>query len=211
MTRLELIQRLRRQIYGGFPTDDASITDNLINLWINDGCGIAAKQNYKENLQLDGVAYVSNSFYSTFKGIAIAEDENDLYKFTLPQIPLGLGATEGISRIIFKDILNNLSYPAVILSQNQVSVQRGMRPIPNKILCYPEGGFAYAITSILMNNYTASVTMISGGNSTDLNSVLNIPNDYINIIVEYVKAQLAFERMQPVDVVNDGSDVVKVA
>src|SRR5688572_11305353 len=103
MQRIELIERLRRQIYGSFPADEADITDGLVNAWIIDGTAIAAKQNYKDNLQLEAIGFVNNSFYSTFKGIAVTLDENNLYKFTLPSIPLGIGATEGIGRLLFKD------------------------------------------------------------------------------------------------------------
>lgn len=206
MTRRFFIERSLRQIYNGQPPDDSSVTPNLVNLWMADGTAIAAKKNYTDNFQLDGVGFVSNSFFSTFKGIAITKDEENLYKFTLPSIPLGVGAT-GETRILFKNGNNNLSYPAILLSEAQVGVQRGMRPIPNKILCYPEGGFAYAITPIIMTQYTATVTLISGGDATNLDSELNVPADYLPVIVEYIKAQLGFERMQKQNSANDGEDV----
>ncbi len=206
MIRSSFIERLRRQEYGGFPTDDAEITDNLVNEWIIDGCAIAAKKNYTDNFQLEGIGFVNNSFYSKFKGIAITVDERNLWKFTLPQIPIGIGASEGIATVIFKDSRSTLSYPGIPLSENQVGFVRSQRVIPNKILFYPEGIYCYVITPILMNNYTATLTMISGGDSTDLSSTLNIPSDYIPIIVQYVQQQLMIERKQPQDVTNDGQD-----
>ena len=48
--------------------------------------------------------------------------------------------------------------------------------------------------------------MVSGGDSTDLNSTLIVPDDYVPMIVEYIKGQLAFERSRPIDVSNDGVD-----
>lgn len=209
MTRIELIERLRRQVYGGFPADEATITNNLVNQWVLDGTAIAAKKNYTDNFQLEGVGFVNNSFYSTFKGLAVTKDENFLYKFTLPEIPIGLGQTEGISRVVFKDSDNNVSFPGVPLSENQVSFARSMRPIPSKVLFYPEGIFCYTITTLPLSQYTATVSMVSGGDATDLNSTLNIPGDYIPVIVEYVKAQLAFSRMQPDNVANDNLDAVR--
>ena len=207
MTRKIFIERTLRQIYNGQPTNDASITDNLVNAWLSDGIGVAAKNSYKENYQLEGIGFVNNSFYSTFKGIVVTEDEYNLYKFNLPEIPVGIGANEGV-RVIFKNANNELSFPAVMLTQNQVGVQRQMRTIPNKIYCYTEGGFGYAITYLQMYNYTATVTMISGGDSTNLDSQLNVPPDFLPIIVEYIKAQLGFERAQKQDVSNDGATTV---
>jgi hypothetical protein len=209
MTRIEFIERLRRQVYGDFPADDSTITDNLVNKWIVDGTAIAAKKNYTDNFQLDGVAYVNNGFYSTFKGLSIAQDQQFLYKFTLPEIPLGIGSVDGISRVVFKDENNNISYPGVLLSENQVAIQRSMRQIPNKLICYPEGGYCYIISTLIMNVYTATVTMVSGGDAGNLNSVLNIPGDYIETIVKYIQGQLMIQRNMPVDAANDGLDAIK--
>jgi len=209
MQRKELIERLRRQVYGDFPPDEATITDGLVNQWIIDGTALAAKQNYRDNFQLEGVAFVNNSFYSTFKNIAITKDEQFLYKFPLPEIPLGVGSVDGISRIIFKDADGNKSFPAILLSENQVGIQRSMRPVPNKTLCYPEGGECFIITTLLMTPYTASVSMISGGDAGNLGSTLNIPGDYISLIVQYVQQQLILERNQPVKSQNDGADFVR--
>ena len=209
MTRIEFIERLRRQVYGDFPVDEATITDLLVNQWILDGTAIAAKKNYTDNLQLEGVAFVNNSFYSTFKGIAITKDEQFLYKFSLPEIPIGIGRVDGISRLVFKDADGKVSFPAILLGQNEVGIQRSMRPVPNKILCYPEGGECFVISTLGMTPYTASVTMISGGDATNLDSTLNIPGDYISTIVSYIQQQLLLERNQPVDAANDGLDAVR--
>ena len=48
--------------------------------------------------------------------------------------------------------------------------------------------------------------MVSGGDSTDLESTLIVPDDYVPMIVEYIKGQLAFERSRPIDTSNDGVD-----
>ncbi len=201
------MERELRQIYNGFWSDDSEITVNLANAWLNDGIGVAAKKNYTDNFQLDGIGVVNNSFHSTFKGITISEDERHLYTATLPQLPFGIGETDGTPRVVFKDGNKTLSYPAVMLSENQVGIQRQMRTIPNKILCYTEGIYLKIITSIIMTPYTVSVTLVSGGDANDLDSELNVPADYLPICVEYIKTQLGFERMQPKDLANDGADI----
>jgi hypothetical protein len=47
--------------------------------------------------------------------------------------------------------------------------------------------------------------MISGGASTDLNSELNVPDDYIPVIVEYMRLLIA-NKQRPIEQTNDGVD-----
>ena len=208
MTRRAYIEMVRRQIYGGQPSDDATITINLVNLYLEQAIAYAAKTNYKENIAIGGISYVNNSFYTTFKGLSVTADEQFIWKITLPQIPFGIGADEGISTLQFKDgDTNQLSLPVVWLTQNQKTYYQNMRGIPNKLLAYSEGKSVYAISTILLNAYTANVTLISGGDSTDLSSNLNVPNDYFPVMMQYLQSQLLLEKAQPVDSTNDGIDI----
>jgi hypothetical protein len=207
MTRNIFIERILRQIYNGQPSDDSSITYNLVNQWLNDAIGLAAKKNYTDGIQMDGIAYVNNSFYTTFKDLAVSlgNIDNVTYSIDLPQIPIALGRNEGIATLQFvKDKL--ASQTAIPLSMNQVAYIDNLRPIQNKILYWTEGKNIYAKSLIPLTAYTANVRMVSGGDSTDLNSTLIVPDDYVPMIVEYIKGQLAFERSRPIDVSNDGVD-----
>lgn len=207
MTRAEFIERTLRQIYGGYVSEDSSITPMLVNSWLNDAIALAAKTNYTENLKLDGIGYVNNAFYTTFKSISPVLDETNLWRLQLPQVPVGVGTNEGITTIVFKDGNGNISYPLIPLSANQKTYFRTMRPIPNKTLYYNEGEYVYVVSSLALNNYTASVTMISGGNSSNLNSTLNVPSDYFPAMVAYVQQQLNLMKAGPKDLANDGQDL----
>ncbi len=212
MIRKIFIERVRRQIYNGQPPADATITVGLVNNWIEDAIGVAAKKCYTDALQLDGIAYVNNSFYSTYKNLTVTQDEQFLYKISLPHIPFGIGQNEGISTLQFKDSASRqISQSVIWLTENQKAFVNSMRIIPNKIYGYSEGEFVYAISTILLTQYSAIVCMVSGGDDTDLNSTLNVPADYIPIMIEYLKSQLSFERMQPLNNVNDGRDALKDA
>lgn len=206
ISRYELAERIQRVIYNGLPTDDATITIPVINLWINDGLAAAAKKNYSESLQIDGIAYVNNSFYTTYKGLAITPDESGLWKFSLPQIPLGLGRNEGISTVQFKGD-GRVSFTAIPLSENQVGYADSLRVVPNKLFYWNEGQTVYVKSSLNMNQYTATVRMVSGGNSSELDSVLNIPDDYVADVIGYVVKLLMAERSQPIDTTNDGVSI----
>jgi hypothetical protein len=208
MTRKTFIERILRQIYNGQPSDDSSITFNQVNQWLNDAIGVAAKKNYTDSIQMDGVAYVNNSFYTSYSGLTITSVNNTTFKFTLPQIPVALGKNEGLATLNFSNNNTPTTFGAVPLSMNQVGYQDTLRPIQNKVVYWPQGQEVYMSTGIPLTAYKANVRMVSGGDSSDLNSTLIIPDDYVPVMVEYIKAQLAFERSRPIDTSNDGVDSV---
>lgn len=209
VTREFYIERCLRAIYGGFPSDDSNITYNLVNSYLNDAIAAATKQNYIESIKMDGVAYVNNSFSTTFSGIAITSDNtNNLgYKLTLPQIPLSLGKNEGINTLRFKDDNGFISQTVIWLSANQVGYADQMRVIPNKIYAYNEGEVVRFTSTLPLYNYTAVVSMVSGGDSSNLGSNINLPDDWFPFITEYISKMLSFEKNQPKDLANDGVSV----
>jgi len=209
MTRNQLIEQILRQVYGTQPSDDASITPNLVNQMINQGIGLMVKQNYRDAVQLDGVGYINNSFYTTFKGIVPTLDETNLWKITLPQVPIAIGKNEGISTLQFKNADGLISRPVIWLSQDQVTYYQSLQQPPSKTIAYYQGDTAYIATTLILNTYTATVTIISGGDSTNLNSKLNVPDDYIPGIVDYVTKALMLSRQQIQDNANDGNDAIR--
>lgn len=207
MLRSQLIEQILRQVYGGYVQEDSSITPMLVNQYIDQGVAVAAKTNYTDNLKLEGISFVNNSFYTTFKNLVPVRDERDLWKITLPQIPVGIGYSEGISTLQFKDDSGVISLPCIPLTQNQKTYFQTMPHIPQRVLFYSEGGNVFVISSLVLSNYTASVTMISGGLSSSLNSTLNVPPDYIPVVVQYVQQQLLLMKQRPQDLANDGTDL----
>jgi hypothetical protein len=207
MTRYQLIERVLRQIYNGQPSDDSNITYGLVNQWLNDAIGAAAKKNYTDNIQLDGVSYINNSFYTTFKNLDIYAEtvDNVTYRVDLPSIPVALGRNEGVATLQFVGD-KKTSQTAIPLSMNQVAYQEQLRPIQNKIAYWIEGENIYVKSSIPLTSYKATLRMVSGGDSTDLDSTLIVPDDYMPVVVEYIKGQLAFEKSRPIDQSNDGVD-----
>lgn len=207
-TRYAFIERVLRATYGEQPGDDSNITANLVNKWLGDAIGLAAKQNYKESIQIDGLTYVNNSFYTTFRGLPIIQYEDFVFQLTLPQLPFGIGRNEGIGTLQFVDSNGVVSDPAIPLSENQVGYFGNMRTIPNKTLYYPEGQFVYMISELQLFNYTGKIRMISGGDETNLNSILNVPDDYYPVMIKYCTDMLRQERAQPKALTNSGVDIV---
>ncbi len=209
MVRRTFIEQFWRLIYGDQPPSEANITIGLVNTWLESATAYAAQQNYLDNEKLEGISYVNNSFYTKFSGIAVTSDEQFLWRVELPQIPVGIGYSEGISKLQFKDSNSNqISQTVVFLSQNQTTYFGNMQPIPNKLLAYSQGKYIYIVSTIMLSQYTANATMVSAGTSTNLDSELNVPANYHPFMIEYLKKQLMFERQVPVDVTNDGNDVI---
>lgn len=209
MRRDFFIELCSRQIHSGFADDDSEITNNLINTYIEPAAAVAAQANYKNNISLDGIGYVNGSFYSRFKGLAITTEGNFLWKTTLPSVPVGIGANEGISTVEIKDNSSpQTSLPLIPITEKQRTFYQAQRIIPNKVLYYTEGNLLYILSTILLNQYTVNVTMVSGGDPTDLDSELNVPPDYLPIMQQYIFEQLMKERTVPKDIVNEGQDAV---
>jgi hypothetical protein len=206
-SRGAFIESILMQVYGQKPTDDSEITYNLVNLYLSEGIGVAAQAAYKGAIQLDGVGYVNGGFYSTFSGITISQDSSDnlCWKFELPEIPPGIGANMGLAEVRF-NADGFTSFPGIPLSVNEWGFFDSMRPIVNKILYLQEGKFVRAKTPLILSEYTATIKQISGGDSTDLNSQLNVPPDFLPIVRDYIVQKLLGQRTVNQDSVNDGVD-----
>ena len=209
-TRRVYIEKILRQIYGGYPTDDSEITFNLVNVWLNEGIAAAAHQNYNESIKVDGVSYINNSFYTTFNDISFSKDSLFVYSATLPQVPVGLGKNEGINDLRFKMPDGSYSYSAIPLSQNQKGYSDMLPPVPNKIMYWYEGNMLYAKSTLPLNTMLTKTTMVSGGDSSNLDSIINVPEDYFDFITQYIDRNLMLSRNQPVDAQNDGADHVRI-
>lgn len=206
-TRQSFIERILRAVYGTQPSDDSAITVNLVNKWLGDAVAVAAKQNYQENLKIDNIGCVNNSFYTTFSDISIvSETATGYFTATLPDIPLGLGATEGISTAQVVSSNGRQSRPVVLLNTSQVNYfDRMVRT--NKVFGFSENKFFKLFCpQVNLANFTLKLRMVSSGDGSDLTSTISVPSDYFPVIVEYVKQQLVFERAQPKDTQNDGVD-----
>ena len=205
MQRITMIERVLRQVYGEQPTDDSNITINLVNQWLIDAVALAAKTCYRDSIEIDVQSYVNGGFYTTFSSLPIIQYDEFTYRITLPQIPIGLGKNEGI-KLSFLNSHGHSTYSAVPLSQDQLSFRQLRRRIPDKILFWAESIYLYIESVIPLTQFTGVVKMISGGDPTDLTSILNIPDDYIPVVIEYLTKNLLLQRAQKKDAINDGSD-----
>lgn len=207
-TRKIFAQQIQRLIYNDIPSDDATITLNLINRYVNQAIALSVKANYSDNLKMDGIGYVNSSFYTTFKGLAIAKStfEDFCYELTLPEIPVALGRNDGVAQLTLKSG-TDYSLTGVQLTTEQVSFRKSMRRIPNRFYYWYERDTAIINSPLDLSDFTANVKIASGGgDSTDLSETINVPGEWMSFIQDYVVKNLIFGRQQPQHLSNDGID-----
>lgn len=205
MTRKVLIEQIRRLYYGGTPSDDSNLTEKEVNHYINQAIAYIAKVNYTDSIKIDGIETISDAFYTTFKNLAVAKDNDTGYYYaTLPQPPLGLSRGYGISSVTFP-VNTGLAKAPTAVSPREVDYIEQIKLPPSKIFYWAEGN------KLWMKSYTnlvgrfAIVRMISAENS-DMTSELNVPSEYISDMINWIMNQLRMRKQMPEDTTNDGVD-----
>lgn len=207
MTRKVLIEQIRRMMYGSIPTDDANVTEKEINLYINEGIAYMAKINYTDAIKLDGIETVADSFYATFKNLAITRDsDTGYYALDLPQVPLGLSRGYGISTVTFPTS-TGLAKSPIPISPRELDYIDNLKQPPSKIFYWAEGKKLWFKSYTNLVGKFAIVRMVST-ETADLDAEINVPQEYITDIINLVMNQLRTRKASPQDSTNDGLDKV---
>lgn len=207
MTRKVLIEQIRRMMYGSIPTDDANVTEKEINLYINEGIAYMAKINYTDAIKLDGIETVADSFYATFKNLAITRDsDTGYYSLNLPQVPLGLSRGYGISTVTFPTS-TGLAKSPIPISPRELDYIDNLKQPPSKIFYWAEGKKLWFKSYTNLVGRLAIVRMVST-ETADLDAEINVPQEYITDIINLVMNQLRTRKGTPQDSTNDGLDKV---
>lgn len=205
MTRKVLIEQIRRIFYGGVPNDDASLSEKEVNLYLNEAIAYIAKINYTDAIKLDGIETVADSFYATFKNLAITKDnDTGYYSLDLPQVPLGLARGYGISTVTFPTS-TGLAKSPIPISPRELDYVDQLKQPPSKIFYWAEGKKLWFKSYTNLVGKFAIVRMVSTETS-DLDAEINVPQEYITDIINMVINQLKIRKGTPEDNVNDGVD-----
>lgn len=209
MTRNELIAQVRRMYYGGIPTDDATLRAPEVNLYVNEAIAYMARVNYTDSIKIDGIENINDAFYSTFKGLTIAKDNDTGYYYTtLPHPPLGLSRGYGIATVTFP-VSTGLSKAPIAISPRELDYIDQIKLPPSKIFYWCEGDKLYFKSYINLLTKNPIVRMISVEN-TDLDAELNVPPEYIPDMFSWIMGQLNARRQMIGDSVKDGLDTGKL-
>jgi len=205
MTRRVLIEQIRRIFYGGVPNDDASLSEKEVNIYLNEAIAYMAKINYTDAIKLDGVESVADSFYATFKNLAITRDsDTGYYSLDLPQVPLGLSRGYGISTVTFPTS-TGLAKSPIPISVRELDYMDNLKQPPSKIFYWAEGKKLWFKSYTNLVGKFAIVRMVSTETS-DLDAEINLPQEYVSDIIDLVLNKLKIRKGTPEDNVNDGVD-----
>lgn len=205
MTRKVLIEQIRRIFYGGIPNDDANLSEKEVNVYLNEAIAYMAKVNYTDAIKLDGIETVADSFYATFKNLAITKDnDTGYYSLDLPQVPLGLSRGYGISTVIFPTS-TGLAKSPIPISVRELEYIDQLKQPPSKIFYWPEGKKLWFKSYTNLVGKFAIIRMVSTENS-DLDAEINVPQEYVTDIINLVLNQLKIRKGTPEDNTNDGVD-----
>jgi hypothetical protein len=205
MTRRVIIEQIRRIFYGGVPNDDASLSEKEVNFLLNEAIAYMAKINYTDAIKLDGIETVADSFYATFKNLAITKDnDTGYYSLDLPQVPLGLARGYGISTVTFPTS-TGLAKSPIPISVRELEYMDNLKQPPSKIFYWAEGKKLWFKSWTNLVGKFAIVRMVST-ETTDLDAEINVPQEYVSDIIDLVINKLKIRKGTPEDNVNDGVD-----
>ena len=208
MTRRVLIEQIRRIYYGGVPSDDASLSEKEVNLYINQAIAYMAKVNYTDSIKLDGIETVSDAFYTTFKNLTLSKDTDTGYWYaSLPHPPVGLSRGYGISSVTFA-VSTGLAKAPVPVSPRELDFIDNMKKPPSKIFYWAEGVRLYFKSPYYnLDNKLPIVRMVTV-ESSDLDSQLTIPAEYVSEMISWIMNQLNNRKSIQEDTTNDGLDKI---
>lgn len=202
-TRKQVIETIQRQLSGGFASQDTELTFGLINQFLNGAIGYAAKANYKEEIQLNGIENVADAFYSNFQSITITKDNTTgLYKAQLPQQPVGVGTGWDISTfmIISGSGAKIFAHP---ITPKEIEFLYNLPAGCKEVYYWMNGAEASLHSCQDITKYKANVRMISTQSSA-LDTPVTIPDGYMPVIIEYMDKTLGVMLNLPIDSAEDG-------
>lgn len=202
-TKLQLIQRIRKHVSNGFPSDEFATSDNEIQLYIDSSIAYQIKGLAYENAKIDGTLVVPEAFLITYQLTGLTQDLNTGYwKVTLPQPPLSLPLGYSVTQVYFvnKQSKKQNAYPIKV----KRAAYRDNLPSPQGVLYQVENDtlLLQASNGLTLSDQTCFVQM-PVARTSDVNAVMNVPDDILEAIFNNVVMQLTKRYAEPKDIIKD--------
>jgi hypothetical protein len=188
--RREICEQIQRRLAGGTPSSDFEPTLSEINSWLDAAVAKCATISYNQSAQVE-YEYVADSFYATYKNIALSKDNDSGYfKGALPQAVIGLVRGYDISEAMIMGT-GQYSKPLVRVSPIQLSIYEDLPKPKDEIFYWTEGSDIYVRSSFSIAGKKLVVRMAGSAGKRGLDDELLCPADMIDLVINYVRTQFA--------------------
>lgn len=204
-TRQQLIDRILRFYYDGVPSDDASITGNEVDLYINDAIATVMNKQSIDAYNITGIVAVPEGYITTYTLTSPTLNGNTgNYSTQLPHPPIGLPDTAGIVGVYFGGSRGQ-SRPILYVSAREMDYFAFMPKPPQAAFYWIENRTIHFwsrtnLTNISDKIYIRMATNVQSG----ANDVLNVPPEAVDMIFGIVTQKLLERKKIQPDLINDG-------
>lgn len=206
-TRQQLIDRILRAYYNGIPTDDAEISNNEVDLYINDSITSVMNRQILEDYNISGIMSIPDGYITTYQLQSPAYDSNTgNYYTTIPHPPMGVPGTAGILGVYFSGGLGQ-SKPVLYIKPSEMDYFQFMPKPPQAAFYWVEGNKIYfwCRTDLSQSPDLINIRMATNVQS-GVNDVLSVPPDAVEQIFSLTLQKLLARKGVIQDVTNDGLD-----
>jgi hypothetical protein len=198
-----LIQRIRKHMADGFPSDDFSISNNEIMLYIDEAVANNLVGLVYNNAKIEGTLELPEGFLLT-STVTLAQDNvTGYWKGALPQAPISLPLGYSINRAYFASSANGVGTEVLLIKAKRVGYRK-LLPKPTGISGWVEGStiILEANDGGSLANQTLYVQM-PVARTQDVNAPINMPDDIITKVFDSVITKLKDRYSEPKDIVKD--------
>lgn len=201
-----MIDRVIRAYYQDYASEESTLTNNIVQLYINDAVAMALSNAMQKNYVVTGIQSVPEGFMSTFIINSFTKDENTgFYSADLPHPPIGVPENSSVAGVFFGGVKGQ-SRPVLEVKPNEVDYFRFMPTPPQAAFYWMESGTIYLWLRTNLPSTTLLYVRMATHVPTDLNAPMNIPPDAVDFVFNYVMQQLMKGKANTGDSVLDGKD-----
>ena len=206
-TRQQLIDRILRYYYDGVPDDQAEISSNEVDLYINDAIATVINKQAMDEYNITGIMGVPEGYITTYTiPTPSLNDSTGFYYSTIPHPPMGLAGESGVVGVFFGGGWGQ-SKPILHVKPQEVDYFTNMPIPPQAAFYWIEGARIYFwcrtdITHISDSIYIRMATNVQSSNS----AVLNVPPEAVELIFTDVIQRLLPRKNVKPDNIIDGKE-----
>ena len=206
-TRQQLIDRILRFYYNDYPDDAATVSNNEVDLYINDSIAAVMNKQAMDAYNITGIVSVPDGYITTYTlTTPTLNDNTGFYSTSIPHPPIGLPDSAGIIGVYFGGGRGQ-SKPILYVSPREVDYFLSMPKPPQAAFYWIENSTIYFWCRTDISHTSDSIYIRMATNvQSNANAVLNIPPEAVDMVFTAVIQKLLQRKGIIPDLVNDGID-----